>query len=163
VPEKCFICLTIKASDEGRNPGFVAKLRTGYVVLNVQGQYHRGYTIFQCRQCVPELHDLPPRLRSEFLNEMSLVAESVFRAFRPVKLNYELLGNTVPHLHWHLVPRHAGDPKPKVPAWENEEFIASLRAPPSMGEVELIRLKEALLGELVFVAGSRVRSSFVET
>jgi diadenosine tetraphosphate (Ap4A) HIT family hydrolase len=30
--------------------------------------------------------------------------------FRPVKVNYEIHGNTIPHLHLHLFPRFAGDP-----------------------------------------------------
>ena len=37
--------------------------------------------------------------------------------FRPHKLNYELLGNQVPHLHWHLFPRHVGDADLLSPVW----------------------------------------------
>jgi diadenosine tetraphosphate (Ap4A) HIT family hydrolase len=33
----------------------------------------------------------------------------------PVKLNYDVLGNAVPHLHTHIVPRHADDPRPGWP------------------------------------------------
>ena len=33
----------------------------------------------------------------------------------PVKLNYDLLGNSLPHLHTHVVPRYADDPKPGWP------------------------------------------------
>jgi diadenosine tetraphosphate (Ap4A) HIT family hydrolase len=36
-------------------------------------------------------------------------------AFAPVKLNYDLLGNAVPHLHTHIVPRYADDPRPGWP------------------------------------------------
>jgi diadenosine tetraphosphate (Ap4A) HIT family hydrolase len=43
------------------------------------------------------------------------VASAVERHFRPVKLNYQLLGNAVPHLHTHLVPRYADDPAPGRP------------------------------------------------
>lgn len=160
--EQCFICRTIEASEQGRNPGFVAKLRTGYVVINAQGQYYRGYSIFQCRECVPELHELPPRLRSGFLREMCVVAEAMFRAFRPAKLNYELLGNTVPHLHWHLIPRYPDDRKPKIPVWENEDFRASQRAAPRLSEEQLRTLKLKLLRELERLAGSRIRMSFLD-
>ena len=41
---------------------------------------------------------------------MCLLARAIETAFRPHKLNYELLGNQVPHLHWHLFPRYADDP-----------------------------------------------------
>jgi diadenosine tetraphosphate (Ap4A) HIT family hydrolase len=162
VSEDCFICSTIRASDEGRNPGFVARLPSGYVVLNSQGQYYEGYTIFQSARCVAELHELRPRARSDFLRDMSLVAEAMFRAFRPAKLNYELLGNTVPHLHWHLVPRYKDDPKPKVPVWENQDFRASQRAAPRLSKVELNALKRKLLRELQHLAPGRVQASFRE-
>jgi hypothetical protein len=36
---------------------------------------------------------------------------------RPHKLNYELLGNQVPHLHWHLFPRYLDDPQRLQPVW----------------------------------------------
>lgn len=36
-------------------------------------------------------------------------------AFQPVKMNYNLLGNEVPHLHAHVVPRYAEDPRPGWP------------------------------------------------
>jgi diadenosine tetraphosphate (Ap4A) HIT family hydrolase len=32
-----------------------------------------------------------------------------------VKLNYELLGNSLPHLHTHVIPRFADDPRPGWP------------------------------------------------
>jgi diadenosine tetraphosphate (Ap4A) HIT family hydrolase len=28
----------------------------------------------------------------------------------PIKMNYEIHGNTLPHLHLHLFPRHPDDP-----------------------------------------------------
>jgi diadenosine tetraphosphate (Ap4A) HIT family hydrolase len=32
-----------------------------------------------------------------------------------VKLNYDLLGNSLPHLHTHVIPRYADDPRPGWP------------------------------------------------
>ena len=37
------------------------------------------------------------------------------RHLEPVKLNYDVLGNSLPHLHTHVVPRYADDPKPGWP------------------------------------------------
>lgn len=39
-----------------------------------------------------------------------LAARTVSELFRPMKMNYEIHGNTIPHLHLHLYPRFADDP-----------------------------------------------------
>lgn len=58
--------------------------------------------------------------------EMSDVAQALFHAFRPRKLNYEALGNTVPHLHWWLTPRYDDDSRPRAPIWEDFDFLRNL-------------------------------------
>jgi diadenosine tetraphosphate (Ap4A) HIT family hydrolase len=35
--------------------------------------------------------------------------------YRPLKMNYETLGNSLPHLHTHLIPRFTADPRPGQP------------------------------------------------
>ena len=35
--------------------------------------------------------------------------------FEPCHLNYDLLGNGVPHVHTHIVPRYVDDPCPNMP------------------------------------------------
>ena len=45
----------------------------------------------------------------KYLEEMSIVAEAVSKAFNAEKMNYELLGNGDTHVHWHLFPRVPGD------------------------------------------------------
>ena len=54
---------------------------------------------------------------------MAEVAEALFRVFSPRKLNYEALGNSVPHLHWWLTPRYVDDPRPHAPIWEDLDFL----------------------------------------
>jgi len=111
------------------NPYLTAELETGYAVLG-DNQQIPGYTIFLSKTCAPELHELPPSVRSRFLEEMALVAEAVFRAFAPQKLNHELLGNSVSHLHWHLFPRYADDPNPTWPVWNNDAWMNAPKRTP---------------------------------
>jgi len=90
------------------DPYFIMELETGYVVL---GWYQRfkGYTVFNCKEHGPELHNLERNFKIKHLEEMSMVAEAVYNLFKPDKMNYELLGNGCPHIHWHLYPRVKGD------------------------------------------------------
>jgi len=60
----------------------------------------------------------------EFWENLALLGQAVFNTLKPRKLNYEILGNTVPHVHCHLVPRYSWDPLPKRPIWENPEYKA---------------------------------------
>jgi diadenosine tetraphosphate (Ap4A) HIT family hydrolase len=123
----CNLCARNERTERGENLFAVVRTTTGYVNLG-DAQYYEGYTVFAAKRCVGELHLLPGEERDTFLHEMALVAEAVFTAFQPRKLNYELLGNAVPHLHWHLFPRHADDPKPIGPVWEDAEFVRANNA-----------------------------------
>jgi diadenosine tetraphosphate (Ap4A) HIT family hydrolase len=132
----CVICERIAVAARDGDPYLVAELRTGWVML-AENQFYEGTTEFVSKVCAAELHELPPGIRNEYLREMAAVAEAVFRAFEPAKLNYELLGNSVPHLHWRLFPRHAGDEMGDRPVWENPLFQRTL----SSGEAEPLPLR----------------------
>jgi diadenosine tetraphosphate (Ap4A) HIT family hydrolase len=80
-------------------------------------QYYHGYVILVARRHATELFLLDPAERQAYLEEMTLVARAIAECFRPQKLNYELLGNQVPHLHWHLFPRYRHDPDSLRPVW----------------------------------------------
>ncbi len=112
----CLICDRIQLIIEGNNPYFVTELETGYVVVG-DYQYYRGYALFLCKSHCSELHELDPLFKLRFLKEMSIVAEAMYMVCRPLKLNYELLGNTDAHLHWHLFPRYIEDPQVRLPVW----------------------------------------------
>lgn len=114
--KNCLVCERIKMIKNGTNPYFVKELETGYVVIG-DHQFFKGYTIFLCKEHTTELHFLPKEFRQKYLEEMSIVAEAVFHAFHPEKLNYELLGNGDTHLHWHIFPRTDGDTPTKGPVW----------------------------------------------
>ena len=144
---KCGVCQRIEQTKRGENPYFVKELETGYVVIG-DHQRFKGYTVFICKECQPELHMLEPEFRKKFLEETSLVAEAAYLAFKPEKMNYELLGvgNTV-HMHWHFFPRRSGDTPLVGPVWklDKTEMYADEYRPTSE---ELEELKAALLTEL---------------
>ncbi|QUN12502.1 HIT family protein [Clostridium sp. C1] len=104
----CLICDRIKMIKDDTNPYFVKELETGYVVIG-DHQHFKGYTLFLYKDHKTELFHLEPTQKMKFLEEMSIVAEAVSKAFNAEKMNYELLGNGDTHLHWHLFPRVNGD------------------------------------------------------
>jgi diadenosine tetraphosphate (Ap4A) HIT family hydrolase len=54
-------------------------------------------------------------------------------------MNYELLGNQVPHIHWHLIPRLATDPDPRWPVWRLPHAPARLEAAEARKRIAAIR------------------------
>jgi diadenosine tetraphosphate (Ap4A) HIT family hydrolase len=80
-------------------------------------QFYHGYCILIARKHATELSHLGHVERQAYFNEMYLLAHAIELAHRPHKLNHELLGNQVPHLHWHLFPRYADDPDRLRPVW----------------------------------------------
>ena len=63
--------------------------------------------------------DLNAEDASAYWNDVLRLARAISDVFRPVKINYLILGNLVPHLHTHVVPRYADDPSAGGPlAWE---------------------------------------------
>lgn len=138
----CLICSRINDIQRGENPHFVAELETGYVVLG-DYQFFKGYTLFLCKQHRQELHELSVDFRKQHLWEMSQVAEAVYTAFQPTKLNYELLGNTDRHIHWHIFPRHADDTLPNRTVWNIPREIRNAESEKPT-ETSLQQLRNAL-------------------
>jgi diadenosine tetraphosphate (Ap4A) HIT family hydrolase len=98
----------------------------------------RGYTIVTWRgRHVAEPTELEEKEASAYWHEVLRVAKALEEHLTPVKMNYDLLGNSLPHLHTHLVPRYADDPKPgwpfpfpedSPPPIEEEAFRADVSA-----------------------------------
>lgn len=121
----CPLCTKVQAPDE-----VVWQFPTSVAVLGGH-QFYRGYCVLIARTHATELSQLDGEELPSYLAEMCLLAEAIEAGFAPRKLNYELLGNQVPHLHWHLFPRYPNDPEPLAPVWlalHRAETDAALKA-----------------------------------
>ncbi len=66
---------------------------------------------------VAEMTELAPDDQQHCLR-IVLAVESVLRQLmRPDKINLASLGNQVPHLHWHVIPRFVDDAHFPDPVW----------------------------------------------
>ena len=154
----CVVCDRIRMIREGTNPYFVKELETGYVVLG-DHQHFKGYTLFLYKEHAVELFDLDPAVKALYMEEMTMVAEAVYRAFGAEKMNYECLGNGDAHLHWHLFPRNPGDIEDfgnngKGPVWcyPVEKMYSDDNRP---GSSELEEMKKRLNDELESLSRKR--------
>jgi diadenosine tetraphosphate (Ap4A) HIT family hydrolase len=104
----------------------VIEMPNSYVILN-RDQYFSGYTLLFTKLHVTELFHLDRTVRAALMDEVSSVARALDAVYMPAKINYELLGNMVPHIHWHIVPRFVSDPLWPRPIWteaHEERFLS---------------------------------------
>ena len=64
---------------------------------------------------VAEPTELTDEEAATYILEVFAVGRAIEQVMQPLKMNYNLLGNSLPHLHTHVVPRYADDPKPGWP------------------------------------------------
>jgi diadenosine tetraphosphate (Ap4A) HIT family hydrolase len=76
----------------------------------------RGYTVVIWRgRHVTEPTELSEAEAAGYWAEVLAVARALISLHQPLKMNYETLGNSLPHLHTHLIPRFHSDPRPGQP------------------------------------------------
>lgn len=80
----------------------------------------RGHAIVIFRgRHVADFTSLTAAEAAAYWCDVHTVAQMIEQVFAPCHMNYQLLGNSVPHLHVHLVPRYIDDPSPGRPLpWE---------------------------------------------
>ena len=66
---------------------------------------------------VARLDELTPDEYAALAGDLFLAQHAVARAMNPDHVNVESLGNVVPHLHWHIIPRYLGDARWGMPIW----------------------------------------------
>lgn len=69
----------------------------------------KGYATLFFRRHVVELHELSLEEGAAFMRDIQRLSRAIQRATGAVKMNYEIHGNTLPHLHVHFFPRYPGD------------------------------------------------------
>ena len=90
---------------------------------------HPGFLRVILKAHVKEMTDLPPGDQQRLM-QVVLAAESALReVMAPDKVNLASLGNVVPHLHWHVIPRFAGDPHFPNAVWGERKRQAPHPAP----------------------------------
>jgi diadenosine tetraphosphate (Ap4A) HIT family hydrolase len=94
------------------------------VVLVDDAQYP-GFCRIIWNDHVSEMTDLPASDRELLMNAVWQVEAALRDVMQPDKMNIASLGNMVPHLHWHLIPRYADDAHFPGPVWTQAQRTPS--------------------------------------
>ena len=126
----CGICSAIQQIRAGQVGNLVAELEHSYVVLG-DAQFYRGYCIVLAKRHFTELHLMAPGEARALFDEVLLTGHAIATVVKPQKLNHCCLGNTEPHVHWHIFPRQPTDPEPLRPVWIRPETLEKAELEPS--------------------------------
>jgi diadenosine tetraphosphate (Ap4A) HIT family hydrolase len=110
-----------------------------YRVVLVEDAQYPGFCRVIWDAHVREMTDLSNVDRALLMDAVWQVEEAVREVMHPDKMNVASLGNLVPHLHWHVIPRFAGDAHFPNPIW------GEVRRTPDSGE---LTRRRALLPKL---------------
>jgi diadenosine tetraphosphate (Ap4A) HIT family hydrolase len=89
---------------------------------------------------VAEMTDLPVDERSQLMQLVCKVESAMRASLQPDKINLACLGNMVPHLHWHIIPRWQDDPHFPAPIWASPQRSTAH----TVSETALLQLKQQL-------------------
>jgi diadenosine tetraphosphate (Ap4A) HIT family hydrolase len=111
-----------------------------------EGRDFPGFCRVVWRAHVAEMSDLGTSERRHLMNLVFATELGLREVMRPDKINLASLGNVVPHLHWHVIPRWRGDSRFPAPAWSPRNPAAGDGAVPPAPALD--QLRTALLRAL---------------
>lgn len=112
-------------------------------VTGAEGEAFPGYCRVVCRRHVAEMSDLAVGDAHHALDVVLATERALRLTVAPDKINLASLGNLVPHLHWHVIPRWRDDSHFPAPIW-----AVAKRSPTARPIASSARLRQALITEL---------------
>lgn len=118
--ENCPMCAAIKYPQDVDEYGItILEMPAGRLRLSAN-QYAPGYCVLICNMHAREFYELPPDVQRDFFEDLAAAGHAIELAMRraglaPVKMNFSILGNAIPHVHAHIVPRYVSDDAPHAP------------------------------------------------
>lgn len=88
----------------------IAKLRVSTVFL-FREQTYKGRCIVALNEHYKEFFHLEQEMQDAYMRDVAQVAYAVQQAFSADKINYGAFGDTMPHVHFHIVPKLKDGPE----------------------------------------------------
>ena len=109
--------LDVPRADNTGHWDLVARLASSSWYLPHNQMYRgHGVLVFDPRHAT-RLDELTSSEWLAYAADLHRVTTAIVRVCKPDHLNVESLGNVMPHLHWHVVPRYRDDGRWGQPIW----------------------------------------------
>jgi diadenosine tetraphosphate (Ap4A) HIT family hydrolase len=108
----------VELARRGANDTVICRLPSGWAVLG-DIQVLPGWCLLLADPVVASLNDLDEARRAQFLRDMVRLGDALLAVTPAERINYEILGNSEPELHAHVIPRYESEPPERrgLPAW----------------------------------------------
>lgn len=94
-------------------------------VVLIDDVNYPGFCRVIWRDHIKEVTDLNELDRMHMMDILWQVEQVVRDVMQPVKINLASLGNMVPHLHWHVIPRYTDDAHFPSSVWSETKRVPS--------------------------------------
>lgn len=111
-------------------------------IILVDDPDYAGYCRVIWQTHVREMTDLAPADQQHLFAVVLAVEAQLRELMQPAKINLAALGNQVPHLHWHVIPRFSDDAHFPDPVWTPRKRTAPQR------DLDVFRLARGLAAKL---------------
>ena len=115
-------------------------------VIGPEGEAFPGYCRIVCQEHVAEMSTLAADDARHLMDVMLATERTVRSVVHPDKINLASLGNLVPHLHWHVIPRWKDDSHFPAPIWAAAQRTGIARPVPASSD--LLRALKAELSTM---------------
>ncbi len=139
----CPLCEREAALKRGEYPYLIHEFPNSWWLLG-EHQYYAGYSVLLLKGHEREMTGLTAEVSAAVFQELLTAQRAVERAMGPHKMNLCSLGNVVDHVHWHLFPRYADDPKRENPPWLQMTEFASKNITPAQAAPTIANLRRFL-------------------
>lgn len=109
IVQDCQLCSTLDQS--------IVYSNNIFRVVLVSDIYYPGFVRLIMNDHYKEMSDLPDCMVSDVFSALIKIEKAILRIFVPDKINLASLGNVVPHVHWHIIPRYINDRHYPNPIW----------------------------------------------
>jgi len=120
-----------------------------FAVILVDDANYPGFARVIWKDHVREVSDLADEDRLLLNDAVHRLELAVREVMRPLKVNVASLGNVVPHLHWHVIPRYADDAHFPAPVWAQAQRAT---------DEAVLRARRALVPQLAEAIARRFTS-----
>ena len=112
-------------------------------VVLIEDDDYPGFCRVILNKHVKEMTELSAAERARLMHSVFAVEAAILEFAAPDKINLASLGNAVPHVHWHVIPRWRDDRHFPKPIWAPAERAATPRPKLDAGALAL-RLQQLM-------------------